>query len=268
MPDGQQQRIILQSKTAALLFIAVEVFGGVLFSLFAFGSERLKNALNRVGIEVIVVARMKSQHSEVTYYSPKLKALRYEGPEKTVIIQFAKRRGFVIFKRGKRVVREIEFEKFRRADELAQRYTRDLVGVSIGNGATHYRKWAMLKMSSDASDLGGQRCFWADLVNQFNERLSMCVIRDARVRQLAFLKEFTRNIPSQLQDVVEDSAELFLYSQGIVPIHWKKKGKTVNLQRLSTETILPKWFEPPVLVKREDYGSHYKNLYFKALNLQ
>jgi hypothetical protein len=267
MPAGQQNRNRLRPRNVALLFLGVEILGGGLLSLFAYGSERVKGALNRARLEVIVIVRKKSKQLEITYYSPQLKALRFEGPNKTVIIQFAKGRGFIIFKNGKRVVREIDFEKFRYADEQAQRYTRDLMGIAVGNGTTHQRKWALLNMSEISTKINFQSCYWASLVNQFKERLAMCVIRDARVRQLAFMKEYFLKIPSQLREVVEDSSELFLYSQGIVPIHWKKKGKLVEVQNYSTETVLPRWFEPPMNLAKEDYGSHYRHLYLKALNI-
>ena len=93
----------------------------------------------------------------------------------------------------------------------------------------------------------------------------MCVIRDRKVRQLEFLSRFYQNMPAKLQQMVEESAELFLYTKGIVPVVGMRRGKRFHLLEFEQHRKPAKAFAPPPGFEPGTQDDHLRTSFAEAI---
>ncbi len=256
---------------AAARSILSTIYRNTNITLLAFLTVNLTTVILAAEIEQTEVESFTLVHKlgdkkVTTHYAPSLFAIYQEtGREGILIDFFAEHIYWYVSGSNKRLLRQRSFRDFRAADQAIHEYSRLITGFTPPQlEPTAGQPWRFLQPITTTKKDASARCANVRLVNALGEELEMCVIRDHNVRRLDFLNRYYRAMPKKVQAILESSAELFLYSEGVIPMVGKRRGKPFELVEYKHWWRPKRDFQPPPKGETVTPPSRYPRIYLEA----
>jgi hypothetical protein len=80
-----------------------------------------------------------------------------------------------------------------------------------------------------------------------------------------FMEKYFEQLPTQLKRDLESSEEIFLYSQGLLPVLWKRRGRSFELRSIKHESVAMTFFRKPSEYEKSAPRYAAEESYFDAM---
>lgn len=192
------------------------------------------------------------------YYAPQLERVRIDSGGSVTLIDYKRGDAYMRAESSAGWVKR----SFREFDKQQERISRD--SLQVGGFVPPEKPMDQLRWRVKRESAGNE-CSNIILANQHGEESNMCVIRDARVKQLDFIRRYLKRTPMELRGLLESSEELFLYAQGMVPIRGKRRGSEFTQEPFMPTDAKAKLFSLPSAKELVGPAELYRSRYFEAM---
>jgi hypothetical protein len=218
-------------------------------------------------VQVIVMERQNSGISIKTMYAPQLAMIRLEIGNRVTVIDLPHQLVWWLAKQNHQLVNEQSFSQLIKSEQTVRLDTKKFTGFEIPALETlGIHDWQL--QPSSVEYIRNQQpafCQTVELKNRSGEIISMCVRQDQAIQRLEFMEKYFEQLPTQLKRDLESSEEIFLYSQGLLPVLWKRRGRSFELRSIKHESVAMTFFRKPSEYEKSAPRYAAEESYFDAM---